>query len=156
MSKLLQIGSTIYEIPEQGENPSWGEDTTAWICGVTEALTNVQGPNDILTTSAPIANNQTSQANISGLIFNSAQVESVEIDYEVIRTFNLGASKSVEMGKIMAIFDGSDFIMSSETTGDSGIEIGVLSSGQFVYTSSDLTDHTSSFIRFKARTIDTP
>lgn len=156
MSKQLQIGSTIYDYPEQGDKAGWGEEATAWAEGVTNALANVQGSNDILITSATLANNQSSAANIPGLIFNVAQVEAVEIDYFIKRIFDSGATTVTETGKILGTYDGSDFFISTETTGDSGVVISVLASGQFQYTSTDLTNHTSSVIRFRARTIDQP
>jgi len=156
MSKQLQIGSTVYDYPEQGDKAGWGEDASAWAEGVTEALKNVQGPNDLLITSATLSNNQTIATNIPGLTFNVAQVESVEIDYVIKRIFDSGASTIVETGKILGNYDGSDFSISIETTGDSGTVISVLSSGQFQYTTSDLTNHQSSIIRFRAQTIDTP
>ena len=156
MSKQLQIGSTIFNYPEQGDKAGWGEDATAWAEAVTDALGNVQGPNDILITSATLANNQTTAANIAGLTFNVAEVEAVEIDYYIRREFDGGASTVVETGKILGSYDGSDFFISTESTGETGTVISVLSTGQFQYTTTDLTNHTSSLIRFRARTIDTP
>jgi hypothetical protein len=156
MSKLVQIGSKTYEIPEQGDKAGWGEETTAWMEGVTDALGNVQGTNDILVTSATLANNQAAASDIPGLLFNVAQVESVEIDYIIKRVYDLGTSTVVETGKILAVYDGSEFFMSTETSGETGTTISVLNSGQFQYTTTDLTDHQSSIIRFRAKTIDTP
>lgn len=156
MSKTVQIGSRVFEIPDQGDNPGWGEEVTAWIEAATQALENVQGANDILTTSATLANNQAVAADIPGLLFNISQVESVEIDYVITRTYDLGATVVVESGKILGNFNGSDFVISVEATGETGTDISVLNTGQFQYTSSDLTDHISSIIRFQAKTIDTP
>ena len=156
MSKQLQIGSEIFDYPEQGDKAGWGDEATAWAVAVTNALQNVQGPNDILITSATLANNQTTAANISGLTFNVSQVEAVEVDYYIERIFDAGASTVVETGKILGSYDGSDFVISTETTGNTGVSIDVLSSGQFTYTSSDLTTHQSSIIRFRAKSIDTP
>jgi hypothetical protein len=156
MSKTVIVGSTTFTIPEAGDNPGWGEDVTAWICAVTDALDNVQGTNDLLVTSATLANNQTTAANITGLSFNIAQVESVEIDYFIEREFDSGTSTVTETGKILGSYDGTDFTISSETTDETGTVISVLSTGQFQYTTSNLANHVSSIIRFRARTIDTP
>jgi hypothetical protein len=156
MAKQLQIGSTIYNYPEQGDKAGWGEDATAWAQGVTDALQNVQGANDLLITSATLANNQSSAADIPGLTFNVAQVEAVEIDYFVKRVYDTGATTVVESGKIMGTYNGTEFVISSEVTGNAGITISVQNTGQFQYTSSDLANHTSSIIRFRAKTIDTP
>jgi len=156
MSKQLQIGSTIYNYPEQGDKAGWGEDAASWAQGVTDALANVQGPNDILITSSTLANNQSSAANIPGLVFNMSQVESIEIDYYIKRIYDSGTSTVVETGKILGSYDGSDLSISIETTGETGTTITALSGGQFQYTTTDLANHTSSIIRFKASTIDTP
>lgn len=156
MPKIVQIGSTSYIIPEEGDKAGWGEDTTSWMQGVTDALENVQGPNDILSTSATLTNNQSSATNIPGLLFNVAEVESVEIDYVIKRVYDSGSTTVVESGKILGNYDGTDFVISQETTGDAGVEITVTSSGQFQYTTSDLANHVSSVIRFKSTTIDTP
>lgn len=157
MSKQLQIGSDIFNYPEQGENPGWGEEATAWAEAVTDALQDVQGPNDLLLTSATLVNNQATPADISGLLFNVAQVEAVEVDFFITRTFDSGTSVTTERGKILGSYDGTTFSISTETDGgDTGVEITVTNAGQFQYTSSDLTNHTSSTIRFKASTIDTP
>ena len=156
MPKQLQIGSTIFDYPEQGDKAGWGEEATAWAEAVTDALANVQGPNDILITSATLANNQTTSADIPGLLFNVAQVEAVEIDYFIRRVFDNNASTVTETGKILGSYDGSEFSISTETTGDTGVTITVLNTGQFQYTSTDLTDHVSTVIRFRAKTIDTP
>jgi hypothetical protein len=156
MSKTVQIGSRVFEIPDQGDNPGWGEEVTAWIEAATDALSSVQGANDILVTSATLANNQSTAADIPGLLFNIAEVERVEIDYIITRVYDLGASTLTEAGKIIGSFDGSEFNITVEAEGESGTTITVLNTGQFQYTTTDLTNHISSIIRFKASTIDTP
>jgi len=155
MTKLLQVGNDIFEYPQQGTGEGHGEDATAWAEAVTESLANFLGPNDILLTTANLANNVTSEQVIPGLSFNTGQVQHINVEFLIVRTFNLGADTVVESGKVYGNYDGSDFRISIESTGDStGVEIDVNASGQFVYTSSDLVDHQSSVISFKAATID--
>jgi hypothetical protein len=156
MSKTVQIGSRVFEIPDQGDNPSWGEEVTAWIVAATDALGTVQGANDILTTSATLANNQSTPADIPGLLFNTAEVEAVEIDYVIIRVYDFGATTVVESGKIQGNYDGSEFFISVEAVGESGTTISVLNTGQLQYITTDLADHQATTIRFKAQTIDKP
>ena len=156
MSKTIQIGSTIYRVPNEGDNPGWGEDLTEFFCAIGDALENVQGPNDILTTSATLANNQTIFVDIPGLVFNTAQVQRVEVKYLVFRTYDSGLSVKVESGLIEGNFDGTEFFISSEHVGDAGVEFEVTNTGQFQYKTTDLTDHVSSVIRFEAVTIDIP
>ena len=156
MSKTVQIGSNIYTIPEQGTNPPWGEDLTAYLEAIADALANVQGPNDILVTSANLANNQTSLANVAGLQFNTAQVQSVEINYLVIRTYDSGSSVVTESGKILGNYDGAVFSIATQHVGDAGITFDITNTGQVQYKSTELTNHVSSVIRFAGRTIDEP
>jgi hypothetical protein len=157
MSKTLQIGSQTFDVPEQGDKAGWGEETTAFFEAIAEALETVQGPNDILTTSATLANNQTLSANIPGLNFDVSEVQAIDIKYLVIRTYDLGSTVITEAGRVLGSFNGTEFVISIETDGnDSGFDISVLNSGQFQYTTSDLPNHVSSTIRFEARTIDLP
>lgn len=156
MSKTLQIGSNIYTIPEEGDNPGWGEDLTAFFEGIADALENVQGPNDILITSAPLTNNQSTFANVSGLQFNTAQVQAIEVKYLIIRVYDAGASTVTESGTITGNYDGATFFISTQHVGDAGITFDITNTGQIQYKSSDLTSHVSSVIRFSGKTIDEP
>lgn len=155
MTKILQVGNNIFEYPQQGTGPGHGEEATAWAEAVTESLANFLGPNDILLTSANLANNTATQQVIPGLAFNTGQVQHINIEFLIVRIFDLGATKVVESGKVYGNFNGSDFRISVESTGDdTGVEIDVNPSGQFIYTSSNLADHQSSVVFFKAQTID--
>lgn len=156
MSKELQIGNRIFDYPEEGDRAGWGENATDWAEAVTNALENVQGPNDILTTSAILANNQAIPANIPGLTFNTGEVQSVEVNYLVIREYDSGSTVDTESGKILGNYNGSDFFISIEATGDAAITFSVTSGGQFQYVTDDKANHISSTIRFNARTIDQP
>lgn len=155
MARTIQIGSRTFEIPDAGENAGWGEDTTEFLVAVADALESVQGPNDILLTAASLANNQTSSAIIPGLSINLiGNVKAAEVDYVIERTFNSGATTITENGKILSSYDGTQFKISIEAEGDTGISIDADNTGQFTYTSSNLADHVSSVIRFKVSTID--
>lgn len=155
MTKLLQVGNNIFEYPQQGTGPGHGEDATAWAEAVTDTLGTIRGPNDILLTTANLANGATDEI-IPGLVFNTGQVQHVNIEFLIKRVFDSGNQVLVESGKIYGNYDGSEFSISIESTGvDSGIDIDVNNSGQFIYSSTTLTDHQSSIISFKANTIDT-
>lgn len=150
MPKNLQIGNETFEYPIQG-NGGWGEEATAWAEAVTQALQTVQGPNDILLTTALLLNNQSTPANVSGLAFDTSEVLSVQIDYFIERQ---GSTTKVESGILSATFDGSDWKLTAESTSDAGIDFTISASGQVQYTSNDLAGHTSSTVRFRAKTID--
>ena len=154
MSIEKRIGNKIILIPDPKQNPSWGEDTTAALEVIADAVANLFGANDLLTATANISNNQLIEADINGLKFNVAEVLEFNIPYYIKRVYDSGTSVSVESGIIEGHYDGSDCFISREKKGDTGISIDITSSGQLTYTSSDLTDHVSSIIYFKADTID--
>lgn len=155
MARTLQIGSKVFEIPDAGETAGWGEDATEYLVAIAEALESVQGPNDILLTAASLANNQTTAANIPGLVIDLiGDVKAAEIDYAIERVYNSGATTISENGKILSSYDGTQFKISVESEGDVGVIIDADNTGQFTYTSSNLADHVSTIIRFRARTID--
>lgn len=156
MSKNLQIGSDIYQYPENGENPPYGEDATAWAEAVSDALVDVQGPNDLLATTSTLSNNQVAPANINDLIFNTGAVQYVNVEYIIKRVYDSGSSTVVESGQMYGNYDGTTFVMTRKADGssESGIEITVTNGGIFQYSSSNLANHTSSTITFKAKTLD--
>jgi len=156
MPRQVQIGNTIYTIPEENDNPGWGEDLTEYLTAIADALESVQGANDILLTSATLANNQTVAANIPELVFNTSQVQGIEVDFLIERTFDAGASIVTESGKVIGSYNGVDFKITTESEGDAGIALSITPGGQFQYTSTDLTNHVTSVIRFRGRTIDQP
>lgn len=166
MTKLFRIGNDVFEYPQQGTGEGHGEDATAWAEAVTNSLANFLGPNDLLLTTANLANGVLSPSVIPGLTFNTGQVQHTNIEFLTIRIYddttdplNPIRIRLVESGKIFGNYNGSDFRISIESVGDNtGIEIDVNNNGQFVYTSTDLSQapnvHISSTILFKASTID--
>ena len=156
MSKQLQIGSEIFNYPEQGQNPGWGEDATAWAEAVTDALASVVGPNDILTTSTALSNNVTSATPVTNLSFNLIEVRKAVINYVVVRVFDSGSTTIVESGEMIADYDGTDFNLAVQASDDSGIRFDANTAGQITYTSDDKTNNVSITMTFNAKTIDNP
>ena len=156
MSTTVQIGNKTYVIPDPGEKIGYAEEVTDYLVAIADALASVQGPNDILQSSASLANNQTTPAIISGLQFDASDVLSIEVSFIVSREYDLGASVVAESGNIIGSYDGSEFKISVDSDGDTGVNFDVTNTGQLTYTSSDLTDHVTSSITFKANTIDVP
>ena len=156
MAKDLQIGSTIYEYPEPGEGAGWSEGATSWAEGVTDALATVQGPNDILLTTATLANNQFTPVNVIGLSFDTGQVQHVTIEFLLIRTYTeiSGIPTETESGTIIGNYSGSDFFISPDSVGDVGVDFSITSVGQVQYVSEDRANTDNLTIKFKARTID--
>lgn len=154
MSKTVQVGSDTFQIPVEGENPPYGEELTAFFEAVATALATVQGPNDIPITTAVLANNVSSFTNIPGLLFSAASTELVDIQYLITRIYDSGVTTVAEAGTILGAYDGSDFYISREFVIDAGFEFHITSVGQMQYKSSNLANHVSTQIQFKAKTID--
>ncbi|RLF65298.1 MAG: hypothetical protein DRN30_04240 [Thermoplasmata archaeon] len=156
MSKELQVGTSVFNYPENGDNAGWGEDATAWAEAVSDLLNTLQGPNTIPETTAVIVNNTTVATDIFGLAFNvsGGGVLQVTVEYVINRVYDSGASSTTESGVILGQYTGSDFVISQDGIGDTEVVVSVTSAGQFQYTSSNLTNQTSGTIKFKATTID--
>lgn len=155
MAKNLQIGSTIYEYPEPGEGAGWSEGATSWAEGVTDALASVQGPNDILLTTATLVNNQATPDNVIGLDFDTGQVQAINIEFLLIRSYtDPNIPTETESGSIIGNYSGSDFFISADSLGDVGVDFSVTSVGQVQYVSEDRANTDNLTIKFKARTID--
>jgi hypothetical protein len=139
MPKTLTVGTEEFEFPIEGENPGYGESITDWAEAVTDALTNVQQPNDILTTTATINNNISSPTSIPGFSFDTSEVIAITGEYIVRRTTVSPANNLVESGIISGNFDGTNWSITRTQEGDADIEFTITSGGQIQYTSSDLS-----------------
>lgn len=153
MSKKLLIGTQEFEIPEQGDNPDYGESLSDFFEAVSEALATVQQPNDILNTTASILNHQTTFADISGFIFNSSEVISINSEFIIQRSTVSPVNKFVESGFIQGNYNGSTWSFSVESTGNSGVEFNITNAGQLQYKSSNISPGTSysGVITFRGR-----
>lgn len=154
MAKDLQIGSTVYPYPEPGEGAGWSEGATSWAEGVTDALATVQGPNDILLTTATLANNQPTPQDIVGLDFDTGQVQHITVEFLLIRSYTDATPTETESGTIIGNYSGSDFYISPDSIGDTGVEFSITSVGQMQYTSEDRLNTDNLTIKYRARTID--
>jgi hypothetical protein len=139
MPKILIVGDEEFEFPQQGENADYGEQITDWATAVSDALSTVQQPNDVLTTTASINNNQSAFTNIPGFSFNTAEVISINAEYIVNRSTSSPAAKFTESGKIEGNFDGSAWTISHSADGEAGIEFDITNSGQIQYKTDDKT-----------------
>jgi hypothetical protein len=133
MPKNLTIGNEIFEFPLSGENSGWGSEVTDWAEAVTDAISIVQKPNDILLTTSSISNSATVFTSIPGFSFSTAEVIAVECRYLVTRTTTGPNAVYSEVGYIEGYFDGSDWGYSIRATGDAKILLQILPSGQVQY-----------------------
>lgn len=153
MSVPLTVNNNSYNYPENGENPGWGEDATAWAEAVTAVLGTLQGSNDITLSNANIANGAVAQS-VLGLAFNTTQVLQFRIEYTVKRVYGIPASNvKMETGVIFGYNDDTDVFLSQESHGDAEVSFDIVA-GQIVYTSSTLSNPDSGVITFKATTMN--
>ena len=157
MPKTLQVGSEFFEYPIQGDGNGHGTAASDFASAVADKLATVFGPNDIQKTTANLANNVSTPTSIPGLSFNTSQVRQIEVAILITRTTNPLAVTTVitEEFTINGSYDGSDFVIRVQSSGDSGVDLDITSAGQMTYESSNLADHVSTIITFKANTLDT-
>lgn len=154
MSKEVQIGNAIYEIPVYGEN-RWGERTTALLEALTSSLSNLVGPQDILTRESNLANNVTTPTPINGLRLDTSLVESSIIEGVIVRTFPDVLMIEPMQAKFTipsASFEGKmDYVVMY--VGDAGVSITAQDDGQFLYTSENIANTEAIFIKFYGKSI---
>lgn len=154
MPKILTIGTDEFEFPLEGENAGYGSEITDWAEAVTDSLSTVERPGDLINKTAIIADSQPSYTAIPEFTFSSAIVASFEAKYYVQRTSTAGSKR--EIGFIDGYHDGSDWIISIRTVGDGGIDLDIEPTGKVRYrTSSSLggASYTGT-IKFEAKVIN--
>ena len=145
MSRELQIGSEIYEYPDNNESSSWGPDASDWAEAITDKINSISGNFDILQSSSSLADNTASDTNITGLSFSSSLVRAAEITFYIART-------GKEYGKLLVSYNGSSWdIIQTDTIGDEGILFNITSAGQVQYQST--STGTGATIYFFARSL---
>lgn len=156
MSKTLVVNGTSFEYPTPGEPKGWGEDATLWSEEVTDLLSDLKGPNDILQTTFSVANNQVSVANVIGLAFDSASVRSAKIQYSLYRVTN--SNELAETGEIYLIYknNANTWTLSRQFFGDdAGVTFSITSGGQVQYTSTNVAGTSySGELTFRAQTLN--
>lgn len=155
MPKILTVGTEEFEFPLEGENAGYGSEITDWAESVTDALSTVQKPNDILTRREPIDNVGVNK-NIPGFSFPTSQVISIDCKYLVTREVTGGTKPGIytEIGYIEGYYDGN-WGISIRTTGDAKILLSIAPSGQLQYTITESFDGThDGSIVFEAKVIN--
>ncbi len=116
----------------------------------------------IAETGFNIVNNQSSPANINGLIFDSTTQGAAFIDYEIYRnTTGGGATKRKEVGMLLVSYTPSGSpvweISNPIFMGAAGVEFSITALGQVQYTSDNQSGTADvSRMRFKARAMNIP
>jgi hypothetical protein len=158
MSIRLRLGDESFDIPTVGD-ANWGEQVTLYLEKLTEIIATIQGPQDILLTSAPLTKGSSSQP-INGLSFDTSTVQQVIVEGLITREFKAitGRNPTVDSFICNGVYDKDDFYIDFVPTGtDTEVELDVNAAGQFVYTDnasvSDIDDTLNIIIKFRAKAI---
>ena len=144
MSRIaLIVNGTSYQYPNVGEDPNWGEDATAWSQAVTQVLSTLLAPGDILETKVSINNNTTVLTNVTGMLFDPGTVRAANIDYAIYRTSTSTPSGNSESGTILISYDdssasGSKWQLSQRINAGAGVSFFITDLGQVQYKATDI------------------
>lgn len=159
MPITLVINGTPYNYPVPGEDPTWGDDATSWAKAVTDAISTILAPGDILSSTFSIDNNILSKTNINGLLFDPGTIRAANINYAIYRMSSTNSQGYAEEGTIFIIYDdnaptGSKWLLSQRASGNSGVAFDIDDNGQLKYISTDIGSigYVGS-IRFNAKTL---
>jgi hypothetical protein len=156
---ILTVNNIVFNYPDAGTDPGWGEDATAWAQAVTDTLATLLSPGDILETSFSIANNTAIDTNINGLQFNGASVRAANVEYSIRRTSTESPVGNVQTGTLQLTYDtagaiGSKWLVADQRAGDAGVVFTCTDAGQIQYKSTDIgTTNYQGQIKFRARTL---
>lgn len=138
MSTTVTVNNTTFTLPAQSDNAPWGADLSDLIAALVEVANTVVSVGDIAATTFTLANNISSAASVTGLTFDISTILSSTITYTVYRTTD--SNEVTERGVILLAYKptANTFELAQYHVGDAGVEFTVNSSGQFLYTSSNI------------------
>lgn len=138
MSIPVVISGATYDLPQQGQNPPWGDDLSSLILALINIANSSSGPSDILTTNFSLANNVAAPANVTGLFFDPSTVRSAIISYSLYRSTN--SNEVSEAGQIIITYSSTagTWELAQYDVGASGVVFSITNSGQVQYTSSNV------------------
>jgi hypothetical protein len=138
----------------------WVNDLRTAGINLEALLTAALGAGSIAPTTFACADNQSSAANITGLLFSSASVRSALIKLQIRRvSTGGGATERVQYGHWVATYNTLAATWTLDSLGasseDAGVVLSITSGGQVQYTSDDMTgtyDTAASLFTFSAET----
>ena len=138
MAIQVTLNGETFQIPIQGQNPAWGEQLTDLLQALVNAANSASGPADILLTSFNVSNNVASPTNITGAAFDTSQVRSFIMQYDLYRSTN--SNELSEVGHLYGTYKSSagTWELNQSYAGSSGITFSMTNGGQLQYTSSNM------------------
>lgn len=155
MSKTLILRDEIYEYPDVGDS-NYGEDATGWAEEATDILGNVSGPGDIATTEVTLTGTDDGthiNGTITGLTFDTAYVQRIEVTGFITRTYTDATPDQVEEFTIKGSYNGSSLNPSVDYSGDDTELEFTVTGGQFGFKYLKINSTDQVKIKFKATAI---
>ena len=152
MSKTLILRDEIYEYPDVGDS-NYGEAATGWAKEATDILGNVSGPGDIATTEVTLTGTDDGthiNGTITGLTFDTAYVQRIEVSGFITRTFTDATPTQVEAITIIGVYNGSTLNVSVDFSGDDTELEFTVSGGQFGFKYLKVANTDEVKIKYKA------
>lgn len=120
MSKTLIVRDEAFEYPDTGDI-NYGEEATGWAEEMTSVAAEVSGPGDIATTETQligISNGEFVTGDVTRLTFDTAFVQKIEVTGFIKRTYNGDIPDQVEEVLIRGAYNGSEFNITVDFSGD--------------------------------------
>jgi hypothetical protein len=135
----ITINGLEYNLPQQGEDPPWGEELSDIIKALADVAATTVGVGDILTTNYTPANNVSSATNVTGLLFDTAAVRSAIISYSINRSTS--STELSECGQMMVTYNTSanSWALAQYSVGDAGLTFSITSGGQIQFVSTNMS-----------------
>lgn len=83
--KTLIVNGVPYSFPEQGETPTWGKEVTDWASAITDTISGLSGPYDLLNQVFLLSNSSTALVDITNFALDPALVQGAIVDYSIRR-----------------------------------------------------------------------
>ena len=120
MSKRLIVREEIFEYPDTGDI-NYGEEATGWAEEITDVATEISGPGDIPTTEIVLSGTISGDfvtGNVTGLNFDTAFVQRIEVEGFITRTYLDATPTKVESFVIQGAYNSSIFNITTEYSGE--------------------------------------
>ena len=135
MSTPRILRDEVYNYPDTGDS-NYGEDASGWVEEATDILGTVSGPGDIATTEVTLTGTDDGthiNGNVTGMTFDTAYVQSIEVTGFITRDFSDATPTQVEQFTIKGAFNGTVLNFTVDYSGDDAeLEFGI-TGGQFTF-----------------------
>ena len=137
MSQQVIINNTIYNYPDPGELPGWGNDATEAFLALAAYVNGLSPPSDIVLASAPLADNVAVPTTITGLTFDSSLIYGAIVELTIRRSNN--STTTTELDTLDLVYSNGVWNLDRTISGDpTGVTFSINNSGQLQYTSTPL------------------